>query len=36
MPLVFELSVFIYYTYLMLFVDNLSATVLSLDGVVRY
>jgi hypothetical protein len=29
MPLVFELSVFIYYIYLMLFVDSLSATVLS-------
>jgi hypothetical protein len=28
-PLVFELSVFIYYIYLMLFADSLSATVLS-------
>jgi hypothetical protein len=29
MPLVFELSVFIYYVYLMLFADSLSAMVLS-------
>jgi hypothetical protein len=33
MPLVFELSVFIYYIYLMLFADSLSVTVLSPAGV---
>jgi hypothetical protein len=33
MPLVFELSVFIYYIYLMLFADSLSAMVLSPTGV---
>jgi hypothetical protein len=34
MPLVFELSVFIYYIYLMLFVGSLSATLLFLTGVI--
>jgi hypothetical protein len=34
MPLVFELSVFIYYIYLMLSADSLSATVLSPAGVI--
>jgi hypothetical protein len=33
MPLVFELSVFIYYIYLMLFAGSLSTTVLSPAGV---
>jgi hypothetical protein len=33
MPLVFELSIFIYYIYLMLFADSLSAMVLSPVGV---
>jgi hypothetical protein len=34
MPLVLELSVFIYYIYLMLFAGSLSATVLSPAGVI--
>jgi hypothetical protein len=34
MALVFELSVFIYYIYLMLFVGSLSVTLLFLTGVI--